>query len=92
MEGKKRKDGLLERAAQVFEIPGEAVGLPLVELVGQHEARMSNHRGILAYGKEEIMVSGGKLLVRFRGEDMELKAMTGSELLITGTIFSVEVE
>lgn len=92
MEGKKKKDGLLERAAQTFDIPGETVGLPRVELVGRHEVRMANHRGILAYGKEEIMVSGGKLLVRFRGKGMELKAMTGSELLITGTIFSIEVE
>lgn len=82
----------MERAAQTFDIPGETVGLPRVELVGRHEVRMANHRGILAYGKEEIMVSGGKLLVRFRGEGMELKAMTGSELLITGTIFSIEVE
>lgn len=92
MEGKKKKSGFLERAAQTFDIPGETVGLPRVELVGQHEARMMNHRGILAYGREEIMVSGGKLLVRFRGEGLELKAMTGTELLITGTIFSVEIE
>ena len=92
MERKKKKDGLLERAAQAFEIPGETVGLPRVEVVGQHEARMENHRGILAYGKEEIVVSGGKLLVRFRGEGLELKAMTENELLITGTVFSVEIE
>ena len=92
MERKKKKDGLLERAAQAFEIPGETVGLPRVELVGQHEARMENHRGILAYGKEEIVVSGGKLLVRFRGDGLELKAMTENELLITGTVFSVEIE
>ena len=92
MERRGKKDGLLELAAQAFDIPGETVGLPRVELVGQHEARMSNHRGILAYGREEIMVSGGKLLVRFKGEGMELKAMTGSELFITGTIFSVELE
>ena len=92
MERKKKKDGLLERAAQAFEIPGETVGLPRVELVGQHEARMENHRGILAYGKEEIVVSGGKLLVRFRGEGLELKAMTENELLITGTVFSAEIE
>ena len=47
MDGKKKKEGLLERAAQTFDIPGETIGLPRVELVGQHEVRMSNHRGIL---------------------------------------------
>lgn len=92
MDGKKKKEGLLERAAQTFDIPGETIGLPRVELVGQHEVRMSNHRGILAYGQEEILVSGGKLLIRVKGAGLELKAMTGSELLITGTILSVEIE
>ena len=92
MDGKKKKEGLLERAAQTIDIPGETIGLPRVELVGQHEVRMSNHRGILAYGQEEILVSGGKLLIRVRGSGLELKAMTGDELLITGTILSVELE
>ena len=92
MERRGKKDGLAERTAQIFDIPVEAVGLPRVELTGRHELRMENHRGILAYGKEEIMVSGGRLMVRVRGEELELKAMNGSELLITGTILSVEIE
>ena len=82
----------MERAAQTFDIPGETVGLPRVELVGQHEVRMSNHRGILACGPEELLVRGGKLRMRVEGAGLELKAMTGSELLITGTILSVEIE
>ena len=63
MEHRRKKEGLLERTAQVFDIPGEVAGLPRVELTGRHEARMSNLRGILAYGREEIIVRGGPLLV-----------------------------
>ena len=92
METGKRKEGLLERTAQIFDIPGETVGLPRVEITGRHELRMENHRGILAYGPEEIVVSGGKLLVKIRGSELELRAMTAGELLITGTIWSVEIE
>lgn len=92
MENGKRKEGLLERTAQFFDIPGETVGLPRVEITGRHELRMENHRGILAYGPEEIVVSGGKLLVKIRGSELELRAMTAGELLITGTIWSVEIE
>lgn len=88
---KRKKEGLLERTAQVFDIPGQAAGLPRVEMTGRHELRMENHRGILAYGREEIIVSGGKLLVKVRGEGLELRAMTAGELLITGTILSVEL-
>lgn len=92
MEKSRRREGLLEKTTQLFDIPGEAAGLLRVELTGRGELRMSNHRGILAYGREEILVSGGRLLVRVRGNELELKAMTGEELLITGTIFAIELE
>lgn len=91
MERMGKKEGLLERAAQALDIPGEAAGLVRVELTGRHEVRMSNHRGILAYGTEEILVSGGKLIVKIKGEDLVLRAMNAEELLITGTVLSVEL-
>ena len=92
MERNRKKEGLLEKTAQLLEVPGQAVGLPKVELVGRGELRMENHRGILAYGREEILVSGGKLLIRVRGSELELKAMNAGELLISGTILAIEVE
>ncbi len=92
MERGKRGEGLLEKTAQALDIPGETLGLPRVELTGRREVRMENHKGILAYGDREIVVSGGRLMIRVRGEGLELKAMTGSELLITGTVSAVELE
>ena len=84
--------GFLERTAEVFDLPGDVVaGLPRIELIGGHELRMENHKGILAYGTEEIHISGGKLMVKVRGADLELKSMNASQLLITGTIFGVEL-
>lgn len=91
MEEKRRKEALLERAVQAFDIPGQAVGLPRVELVGRGELRMENHRGILAYGTEEIHVSGGAFVVKITGRDLELRAMTGMELLITGRISQIQL-
>lgn len=92
MERKGKKEGLLERTVQALDIPGEAAGLVRVELTGRHEVRMSNHRGILAYGPQEILVSGGRLLVRIKGEELALGAMNAEELLVTGTVLSVELE
>ena len=93
MEKRGRREGLLERTAQALDLPADAVaGLPRVELVGDKELRMENHRGILAYGQSEIIVSGGKLIAKIKGEGLELRAMTGEELLITGTVLSVELE
>ncbi len=85
------KESLLERAARAFDLPADAVaGVPRIELVGDGELRMSPHRGILAYGAEEIHISGGRLVVRVVGEKLELRAMTPAELLITGRIRAVE--
>lgn len=92
MEKRKNQEGLLERTVQALDIPGQVAGLPRVEIVGRHELRMENHKGILAYGEEEIVISGGKLLIKVKGAQLELKAMTAGELLITGTILSVELE
>ena len=92
MEKKGRKEGLLEKTAEVFDLPGDVVaGLPRIELLGDRQLRMENHKGILAYGSEEIHVSGGKLIVKVRGTDLELRAMNAMELLITGDITGVDL-
>lgn len=66
-------------------------GLPRLELVGDGELRMENHKGILSYGTEEIHVSGGAFLVKISGQKLELRAMTGLELLITGRIEQIQL-
>ena len=89
----KRKRDILEQTAETFDLPGDlAALLPRVELVGDREVRMSHHRGILAYGSESIHISGGKLIVKVRGEGLELRSMNADELLITGQIKALELE
>ena len=93
MERSGKKEGLLEKTAEVFDVPGDVLaGLPRVELTGDRELRMENHRGILSYGTEEIHISGGRLVVKVRGEGLELKSMNARELLLTGAIRAVELE
>lgn len=92
MEGKKRKT-LLEKTAAVFDLPGDVLaGMTCVKLVGREELYLQNHRGILAYGEEEILISGGKLMIRVRGEGLRLRSMTATDLVITGVITAVELE
>lgn len=87
MERKPRRPSLMEKTAQLLELPADVLaGLPRLELIGDNELRIENHRGILAYGTREIHVSGGAFLIKISGEDLELRAMTGLELLITGRI------
>ena len=93
MERSGKKEGLLEKTAEVFDLPGDVLaGLPRVELTGDRELRMEKHRGILSYGTEEIHISGGRLVVKVRGAGLELKSMNARELLLTGAIRAVELE
>lgn len=85
------KEGLLLRASRLFDLPADALaGAARVEIVGDGELRMGPHRGILAYGPEEIHISGGDVVVMVRGSGLELRAMNPEELLITGTIKALE--
>lgn len=91
-EKKPRRPGLLERTADLLDLPADVIaGLPRLELVGDRELRMENHKGILAYGSEEIHVSGGIFVVKISGQGLELRAMTGVELLITGKIDQIRL-
>lgn len=86
-----RKETILEKASAALDLPGDILtALPRIELVGDRELRMESHKGILAYGSEEIHIAGGKLVVRVRGEELELRAMDPAQLLITGRIVAVE--
>ena len=88
----KRRPGLLEKTAQVFDLPADVVaGLPRLELVGDSELRMENHRGILAYGTQEIHISGGVFGIKVCGEQLELRTMNALELLITGRITDIHI-
>ena len=90
MARKPRRVRFLERTAEIFDLPADAVaGLPRLELVGDGELRVENHKGILSYGREEIHVSGGIYLIKITGQELELRAMTGMELLITGKISQI---
>lgn len=86
-----RKESFLEKTSAMLDLPGDVVaGLPRIELLGDREFRMEYHKGILAYGVQEIHISGGKLVVRVKGENLELRSMNPTELLITGRILGVE--
>ncbi len=89
----RRRLSLLERTAQALDLPADVVaGVPRLELVGDNQLRMENHKGILSYGTQEIHVSGGLFCVRICGEELQLRTMNATGLLVTGQIRSVSLE
>ena len=87
-----RKESILEKTVRALNLPPDVAGLPRIELLGDRELRVEYHKGILGYGTEEIHISGGKMLIRVLGSDLELLGMNAAELRITGHIRAVELE
>ena len=92
MEKKGRRPVLREKTAQIFDLPVDVIaGVPRLELVGDSEFRMENHKGILSCSESEIHISGGIYLVKVWGQALEVRAMTGFEVLVTGKIAGIEL-
>ena len=92
-EQKKEKEDLLEKTASLFDLPGEVVaGLPKVTITGCRKIYIENHKGILEYGSAAITVNCGKIIMKLQGSGLELRAMSESEMLITGLLTGMEFE
>ena len=93
MERNRRREGFLERTAELFDLPADMVaGLPHIEVVGNGHFYLENHRGILSYSGEEIDINGEGVVIRVFGSGLELVSMTGDALRIRGTIQRVDWE
>lgn len=88
---KEKQPGILRRAADTFELPGEVLlDLPRLTITGGQRAIVENHQGLMDYSPQCIVVAGGKVILKIMGDALELRAMTAEALLITGDVFRVE--
>ena len=91
--GLKKRDGLARELAERMELPTEALlGAAKLSVTGGRQALIENHRGILAYGPEQIVVSTGRGKICLNGSELRLRAMNKNELLVLGKLQSVEWE
>ena len=74
----KAKRDKAELLADRLDIPADALGLTKLSLCGRSRLLIENH--------------GGKTRLIVRGDNLMLKAMTGSDMLICGRIISLEFE
>lgn len=81
------------KLTSLTDLPEEiAAILPLVEIAGNKRVLVEHHCGVIAYGKEEIIVQVKKGSVVISGENLLLTKMTATQLIISGKIYSVHLE
>ena len=71
-----------------LDLPG---GVGRMELVGDRQFYMEQHRGVLRYSTEVIDIAAANMMVRITGRELQLLAMTDRELRISGTIAAIEL-
>ena len=90
--GKRKLVQVGQEAVERLDLPPEvAAGVPQMELYGNRQIYLSGHRGVISYSTEDVAIAGGSLTVRVTGKDLQLAAMTDSELRLTGFIKQVEL-
>ena len=90
---RKNQNGILERAVEIFDLPGEALtDMPKLSLTGNRRLHIEGHKGIQAYDGSLIAIKGRAMLLQVYGDDLEISSMSAEELLITGNISKVELE
>ena len=82
-----------EDIAERFDVPALAVNAaPRITLSGDRQVLVENHRGILEYGGETVVLGGGRLRITIRGQGLCLRAMDSEMILVGGEIFGVDLE
>lgn len=87
----RREGGVLSAVAELFDLPADVVaGLPRLEMIGSRQLYLEHHTGILAYSQEQVDANTTAGVLRIRGRDLTLLAMSAGELRIGGRIEGVE--
>jgi len=77
---------------ELFDLPAEILPkVPRLTLSGGSEVLIENHGGLKNYSRDCIEVRGRTNLMQIHGEDLELVAMTKTDIVIRGIIVAVEL-
>ncbi|MGE5485620.1 MAG: sporulation protein YqfC [Ignavibacteriales bacterium] len=91
--GPKKEGRIKGRVAGMLELPGDLVfDLPRITLIGAVEMTVENHRGLIEYSPERVVIGfgGGQIVVK--GVDLVIGRIVADEVTLTGRISSVDLE
>ncbi|MFO8060339.1 MAG: sporulation protein YqfC [Bacillota bacterium] len=77
--------------ADLFDLPKDVImDLPRITLVGWMQLLVENHRGIVSFSSDLLVISCSGGFIRVSGRDMEISSIDHEEMLICGQIGAVE--
>ncbi len=89
---KKKIEDLKYNISEAFELPRDIImDLPKLTLIGDKEASLLNHKGIIEYSRETIRINTKNGVFKITGEDLEIKTILSEEIIIVGKIKNIEI-
>jgi len=86
-----RRPAWRKRLADFLDLPRDVVlDLPRISVIGDLQLQLQNHRGLVEYLPERVVIAmrDGRLIVR--GEELVIAGVNPEELIVTGRIHAVE--
>ena len=85
------KRNTANKIVSTLELPKDIfLGACNISFCGNREMYISNHRGILSYGEDEIVILTKEYQLQIRGKSLYISSYTKEELTIQGYIQSME--
>ena len=76
--------------ADRMNVPEELVGTAKLSLTGDRHAVIENHRGVLDYSQERIVVSTRSGSITLFGTGLRISAMSRDALVVRGRVHTAE--
>lgn len=90
---KDKREKAKMRITKILELPQEVISNePKISLVGFHELLIENYKAILEYEDFYIKINTYIGAININGFNLRLKEMTGDDIMVLGTIDSIDFE
>jgi len=88
---KKKLQEVKSTVSEMFELPKEiTLNMPKLNLIGDSQMLVENHRGIIEYTPNLIRVNSTVGVIKVQGDQLNLRNIAAEDIMITGKIKSIE--
>ena len=92
MTMKRQIENVKYSISEVLELPIDIMmDLPKLTVIGNIEASLLNHKGIIEYTQETIRINTKSGVFKITGEELQIKTILSEEIIIVGLIENIEI-
>lgn len=89
---KRQIENAKQSISEALELPIDIMmDLPRLSVVGNIEASLLNHKGIIEYTQKTIRINTKAGIFKITGENLEIKTILSEEIVIVGNIENIEI-